>query len=70
MRGKRVTSWPSIRTDLINAGGRWEDRAVVEDGNPITSRNPGDLERFSAAILARIGEPRAVGADRRGAGTA
>jgi len=61
VRGRRVTSWPSIRTDLINAGARWEDRSVVEDGNLITSRNPGDLEDFSAAILARVGETSRVG---------
>jgi protease I len=52
--GRTVTSWPSIKTDLINAGARWVDREVVEDGNVITSRNPGDLEAFSAAILRRL----------------
>jgi protease I len=52
--GKTVTSWPSIKTDLINAGARWVDREVVEDENLITSRNPGDLEAFSAAILRHV----------------
>jgi protease I len=52
--GKTVTSWPSIRTDLINAGARWVDREVVEDGNLVTSRKPGDLEAFSAAILRQL----------------
>ncbi len=52
--GHSVTSWPSLKTDLINAGGRWVDREVVEDENIITSRNPGDLEAFSAAILRRL----------------
>ena len=54
VRGKRVTSWPSIRTDLINAGARWEDSEVVEDGNLITSRKPDDLDAFCGAILQRL----------------
>ncbi len=52
--GKRVTSWPSIRTDLENAGARWEDAEVVEDGNLITSRKPDDLEAFTNALLGRL----------------
>jgi protease I len=54
--GRTVTSWPSIRTDLINAGARWVDREVVEDGNLITSRKPDDLPAFSEAILRRLAE--------------
>jgi protease I len=54
VNGKRVTSWPSIRTDLVNAGGKWEDKEVVEDGNLITSRKPDDLDAFCAAILERL----------------
>ena len=52
--GKTVTSWPSIKTDLINAGARWVDREVVEDGNVITSRNPDDLPAFCEAILRQL----------------
>jgi protease I len=52
--GKTVTSWPSIKTDLINAGARWVDREVVEDDNLITSRRPDDLEAFSAAVLRHL----------------
>jgi deglycase len=52
--GKTVTSWPSLKTDLINAGARWVDREVVEDENVITSRNPGDLEAFSRALLRHV----------------
>jgi len=52
--GRMVTSWPSVKTDLINAGARWVDREVVEDGNMITSRKPDDLEAFSAAILRQL----------------
>lgn len=53
-KGRTVTSWPSIRTDLINAGARWVDREVVEDGNIITSRKPDDLKAFSDALLRQI----------------
>lgn len=49
-----LTSWPSIRTDLVNAGAKWVDRDVVIDGNIITSRNPGDLVAFCDAILRQL----------------
>jgi protease I len=52
--GRTVTSWPSVKTDLINAGARWVDREVVEDRNLITSRNPGDLPAFCAALLRQV----------------
>ena len=54
VRGRRVTSWPSIRTDLINAGAEWTDAEVVEDGNLISSRNPDDLPSFCEAIRLRL----------------
>jgi deglycase len=53
-RNRSMTSWPSVRRDLINAGARWSDQEVVEDGNFITSRKPEDLEAFSRAILRRL----------------
>ena len=53
-RGKTVTSWPSIKTDLENAGATWIDREVVEVGNLITSRKPDDLDAFCRAILERL----------------
>lgn len=49
-RGRRLTSFSSITTDLINAGAEWEDSQVVVDGNLITSRNPHDIDAFNAAI--------------------
>jgi protease I len=54
VQGRTVTSWPSIRTDLENAGASWVDQPVVEDGNLVTARNPGDLDGFSDAILAHL----------------
>jgi protease I len=51
---RTVTSWPSVRTDLVNAGARWVDREVVVDGNIITSRRPDDLAAFSDAILRQL----------------
>jgi protease I len=45
-----LTSWPSVKTDLINAGARWVDQAVVVDRNLITSRKPDDLEPFCNAL--------------------
>jgi protease I len=50
----QVTSWPSVKTDLINAGARWIDREVVVDGNIITSRKPADLPAFCDAILREL----------------
>lgn len=54
IKGKTVTSWPSIKTDLKNAGADWVDQEVVEDGNLITSRKPDDLEAFTKALLSQI----------------
>jgi len=51
VRGRRVTSWPSIAVDLRNAGAEWIDAPVVRDGNIITSRKPADLPRFNKAII-------------------
>lgn len=51
MRGKTVTSWPSLRTDLRNAGADWVDEPVAEDGNLITSRKPDDIPAFVERTL-------------------
>ena len=51
VKGKRMTSWPSVRTDLRNAGAEVVDEEVVVDGNLITSRNPDDLPAFNDALL-------------------
>jgi len=51
VRGRRVTSWPSVAVDLKNAGANWVDEPVVKDGKLITARKPSDLPRFSKAII-------------------
>ncbi len=51
VRGRTVTSWPSLQTDIRNAGGTWVDRALVVDGKVITSRKPDDLEAFCPAVV-------------------
>ena len=54
--GKRVTSWPSVRTDLENAGADVVDEQVVVDGNLITSRKPDDIPAFSDALVKMLAE--------------
>jgi len=60
IRGKTMTSWPSLRTDLKNAGAEWVDKSVVVDGNFVTSRNPDDLPDFNREILALLGNSAAA----------
>jgi len=51
VRGKRVTSWPTLETDIRNAGGDWVDEEVVVDGNLVTSRKPDDIPAFNREML-------------------
>ena len=55
VRGRRLTSWPSLQTDLRNAGAEWVDEEVVVDGNLVTSRKPDDLPAFTDALVSLIG---------------
>ncbi|HEX2941641.1 MAG TPA: type 1 glutamine amidotransferase domain-containing protein [Rhodopila sp.] len=51
VRGRRMTSWPSLHTDLANAGAKWEDSSVVVDGKLVTSRKPDDLPDFCREMI-------------------
>lgn len=62
LRGREITSWPSLRTDIANAGGIWVDQEVVNDRGIVSSRNPGDLPAFNAAIVEEFAHE-AVGAN-------
>ena len=67
VRGRRMTSWPSIAVDLRNAGADWVDEPVVQDGNIITSRKPADLPMFDKAIInAVIANSQSSGSTKQG----
>ncbi|MDB5799252.1 MAG: type 1 glutamine amidotransferase [Rhodocyclales bacterium] len=54
VEGKRVTSWPSLKEDLSNAGALWSDESVVVDGKLVTSRKPADIPAFDEALLKEL----------------
>jgi protease I len=56
VRGKTVTSWPSLRTDLTNAGAIWIDEEVVRDGKLVTSRKPADIPAFNRKVIEMFAE--------------
>lgn len=56
VRGRRLTSWPSLQTDLRNAGAEWVDEEVVVDDGLVTSRNPNDLPAFNDKMIEEIAE--------------
>ncbi len=56
VRGRQVTSYPSVKTDLTNAGAVWQDKAVVTDEGIVTSRTPDDLPQFNEKIVEEFAE--------------
>jgi protease I len=60
-RGRTLTSWPSIRVDIQNSGGNWEDREVLRDKNWVSSRKPDDIPAFNREMIALFEEKAKVG---------
>jgi protease I len=60
IKGRTVTSWPSLQDDIRNAGGTWVDREVVEDGNLISSRKPDDLPAFNRTLIGQLTKRKAA----------
>ena len=56
LKGRTLTSYPSVKTDIINAGGRWVDEEVVVDRGLVSSRNPNDLPAFCAKLVEEFAE--------------
>ena len=56
VRGRTLTSWPSLKTDIVNAGGEWVDEEVHVDGGLVTSRKPDDLPAFCAKLVEEFAE--------------
>ena len=56
VKGRTLTSWPSLRTDLVNAGAKWVDQEVVADRGLVSSRKPADLPAFSRKLIEEIEE--------------
>jgi len=56
LKGREMTSYPSVKTDLINAGVNWQDKEVIVDKGLVTSRSPEDLEAFNRKMIEEIGE--------------
>ncbi len=59
VRDRKMTSWPSLRTDIVNGGGTWVDQAVVRDELLVTSRKPADIPKFNDAAIALFAEKNA-----------
>jgi protease I len=58
VRGRRLTSWPTLETDICNAGGNWVNEEVVVDQELVTSRKPDDIPAFNAKMIEEIAEGR------------
>lgn len=64
VRGKKLTSWPSLKTDIKNAGGTWEDSEVIVDQGLVTSRKPDDIPAFNSKMIAEFAKGKITGKDR------
>jgi protease I len=58
VKGRRITTWPTLQDDMRNAGANWEDREVIRDRNLISSRKPDDLPAFNREMVSAISEMR------------
>lgn len=67
VRGRTMTSWPSLKTDLKNAGAQWVDKPVVVDGNLVTSRKPDDIPAFNREMIRLFAEQPSQGSVRSAA---
>ena len=56
VRGRTLTSWPSLKTDLTNAGAKWVDKEVVRDGTLVSSRKPDDIPAFNRELIQLLNE--------------
>ena|SRR5579871_2882356 len=65
VRGRTITSWPSLKTDLKNAGANWVDKEVVADGGLVTSRKPDDIPAFNREMIRLFGEGRGQSGELR-----
>jgi protease I len=72
VKGRTITSWPSLKTDLSNAGAKWVDQEVVDDDGLVTSRKPADIPAFNRKMLeefAKGTQPQRASRHQQGAGT-
>src|SRR3954466_4728691 len=61
VKGRKLTSWPTVRDDIKNAGGSWEDKEVLHHGNWVSSRKPDDLPEFNKEMIALFAEQKEKG---------
>jgi protease I len=65
VRGRRITSWPSLATDIRNAGGKWEDSTVVVEPGLVTSRKPADIPAFNEKVIEEFSKSRSAAEKHR-----